>query len=397
MTDGSSTFAVTSLALAALAAGLALAVTPGVRALARRLGAVDLPGPGRVHGHPVPLLGGVAILVAALGAPVLAELAGLEVRSVLAAGGWNVPWLLAGTAVIVLTGVVDDVRALAPAPKLALQVVAAGLALRGGYGLAGVTNPFTGDYLTFGIAGAALATVAWIVLITNAFNLIDGLDGLASGVALIASVTLLVVAASEGRVGAVLLWATLIGALAGFLRYNFNPASIFLGDTGSLLVGYWVSVLSLQSLQKGAAAVVILVPILALGLPIMDTYVALGRRALGSGVGTIFRADRAHVHDRLLQSGMSHRRAVLVLYAACVGFGALAFVAVVVQGTGNALVVGLVAGGTYAVIRSLRYDVRLRTRLAWRDEAPPPASPGATTAATDEAALPPDRAGGQRR
>jgi UDP-GlcNAc:undecaprenyl-phosphate GlcNAc-1-phosphate transferase len=358
MTDSISLAAYPALAL--IAAVLALVATPRVRALALRLGAVDRPTPGRVHDHPVPRLGGLAILLAALGTPLIARLGGLDVASVLAARGWGLDWLFAGLVVIVATGIADDVRGLDPLPKLALQIVAATLALRGGYGLAGVTNPLTGGYVTFGLLTGAVLTIAWIVLVTNALNLIDGLDGLASGVALIASTTLLVIALTEDRADAAIVWAILIGALAGFLRYNFNPASIFLGDTGSLLLGYLLSVLSLQSLQKGATAVVILVPILALGVPIMDTVVTLVRRALVSGVASIFRGDREHVHDRLLQSGFSHRNAVLVLYGACAVFGALAFLAVAVQGIGNALVVGLAAGGTYAVIRSLRYDVTAR-------------------------------------
>jgi UDP-GlcNAc:undecaprenyl-phosphate/decaprenyl-phosphate GlcNAc-1-phosphate transferase len=358
--DGGSTPLATYPLLVATAAGLALVATPLVRALAVRVGAIDELDPARVHERRVPRLGGLALVVAALGAPMLVEVAGFPVRATLGAHGWRLGWLLAGIAVIVGAGVVDDVRGLAPVPKLLLQVVAAALALAGGYGLQGVTNPFTGSYVAFGVLGTAALTVLWIVLVTNALNLIDGLDGLASGVALIASVTLLIVALSEGRADAAIWWATLIGALGGFLCYNFNPASIFLGDTGSLLLGYLLSVLSIQSLQKGAAAVVILVPILALGVPIIDTLLALLRRSLRSGLGSIFRADRGHVHDRLLESGMSHRGAVLALYGACVALSALAFLAVAVQGVGNAVVVGLGALGSWIGIRSLRYDVRAR-------------------------------------
>lgn len=360
MTDGDSISPAAYLLVAACAAVLALVATPRVRALALRVGAVDRPMPGRVHDRPVPRLGGLAVLIAALGTPALAALAGLDVAAVLTARGWSLGWLLAGVAVIVATGVADDVRGLAPLPKLGLQVVAAALALAGGYGLGGVTNPLTGSYVAFGPLAAAVLTLAWIVLVTNALNLIDGLDGLASGVALIASATLLVVALVEGRADAALAWAILIGALAGFLRYNFNPATIFLGDSGSLLLGYLLSVLSLQSLQKGAAAVVILVPILALGVPILDTVVTMVRRALFSGVASVFRGDRAHVHDLLMRSGFSHRGTVLAIYGACVACSALAFLAVAVQGIGNALVVGLAAAATWGVIRSQRYDLAAR-------------------------------------
>jgi UDP-GlcNAc:undecaprenyl-phosphate GlcNAc-1-phosphate transferase len=327
-----------------------------VRALALRLGAVDRPGGRRIHDRPVPRLGGLAVLAAVLGTLAVAPAFGVPVVARLAAGGWGLGWLLAGVAVVVAAGVVDDLRGLGPRAKLGLQTVAAALALAGGFGLAGVTNPFTGDYVEFGILGG-LVTLVWIVAITNAMNLIDGLDGLAAGVAVIGSTTLLAVSVAEGRLDAALLWAVLAGALAGFLRYNFSPATIFLGDSGSLLVGYLMSVLALQSLEKGVTAVLALVPVLALGLPIMDVVLALSRRALGPEPASVFRADREHIHHRLVGGGMTHRRAVLVLYAVCVAFSALAFLAVVVQGPGNAVVV---AAGAVAIFAGVRRFVRRR-------------------------------------
>jgi UDP-GlcNAc:undecaprenyl-phosphate GlcNAc-1-phosphate transferase len=156
----------------------------------------------------------------------------------------------------------------------------------------------------------------------------------------IAAATLLMVALGEGRIDAALLWAVLLGALVGFLPYNFNPASIFLGDTGSLLLGYLLAVLSIQSLQKGATAVVVTVPILALGLPIVEAGLTLLRRTVVSGVVSIFRADQEHLHHRLVALGMTHRGAVLSLYAVCIVFNVLAFVSVLVQGFAQALLVG---------------------------------------------------------
>lgn len=346
--------AVTYLVLALTAAGLSLAVTPLVRALAVRLGALDQPGARRVHPTPVPRLGGVAVLVAGALALAFAPLLGVPALDLLAARGWHLGWLLAGILLVTTAGIVDDIRGLEPLPKLGWQSAAAAMAIAGGYGLRGATNPFTGGFIEFGAAGG-LATLVWILVITNAVNLIDGLDGLAAGVAMIASATLLVVAVSEDRVDAACLWATLLGALAGFLRYNFNPASIFLGDSGSLLIGYLLAVLSLQSLQKGATAVVVLVPLLALGLPIMEVVLTLIRRTLVTGLASIFRADRQHIHHRLVATGMTQRRAVLTLYAVGVTFSALAFLAVVVQGPMNAVVVGVTALATAAGIRALGY------------------------------------------
>ena len=336
--------------LAFVAALAALAFTPLVRALAIRLGALDVPDPRRAHDRAVPRLGGVA-LVLACGVTLAVH---HEPRALLAANGWDVPALLWGVLVIVATGVLDDVRGLGPLPKLGLQIVAATVAVAGGYGLGGVTNPLTGGFVPLGALGPLL-TIAWIVGLTNAFNMIDGLDGLASGVALIAAATLFAIALSEGRADAACLWATLGGALAGFLRYNFNPASIFLGDAGSLFLGYVFAVLSLQSLQKGATAVVVLAPLLALGLPIMEVGLTFLRRALVSGLASVLRADREHIHHRLIERGMTHRNAVLTLYVVCAALGGLAFLAVLAQGPGKAVLVAIVAVAMGVGVRALGY------------------------------------------
>ena len=338
------------LLLVLLAAALSAAATPLVRRLALRAGAVDHPGRRRVHDTPTPRLGGVAILVAMLGALGIGTIVGLPVFDTLAAHGWRLGWLAGGIAVIVATGVVDDVRGLEAFPKLVFQTAAGAVALAGGFELVGFTNPFTGAFVTFGVVGSVL-TLVWILFVTNALNLIDGLDGLAAGVTSIAAATLLAIALGEGRLDAAFLWAVLLGAVVGFLPYNFNPASIFLGDTGSLLLGYLLAVLSLQSLQKGATAVVVTVPILALGLPIMEAGLTLLRRTVVSGVASVFRADQEHLHHRLVAVGMSHRGAVLSLYAVCVAFNALAFASVLAQGVAQALLVG---GAVVALLGSVR-------------------------------------------
>ena len=346
----------TYLLLAVIAALLSFALTPGIRWLAIRMHAIDRPGPRRVHTSPVPRLGGLAVLAAALGTAALAPLAGIDVIDRLEARGWALEWLLAGVLLAVGTGVRDDIHGLAPLPKLALVVAAALLAVAGGYGLRGFTEPFTGRYVEFGPLGA-LATVCWIVGVTNAFNLVDGLDGLASGVALIASTTLLAVSLIEGRDDVALLWAVLGGALAGFLPYNFFPASIFLGDSGSYLLGYLLAVLAVQSLEKGATLVVVLVPVLALGLPVTEVLSTIVRRSTSSrGPASILRSDRGHIHHRLLRRGLSHRGAVLTLYAVCVGLGGLAYLAVIGQGLATAIVVGL---GGFAIFAGI---VRRRIR-----------------------------------
>jgi UDP-GlcNAc:undecaprenyl-phosphate GlcNAc-1-phosphate transferase len=342
------------LAIAALL--LAFGATPLVERLARALHVVAEGGEHRSHRGRVPLLGGVAIAIAFGGAVGLGRLFGIAVLDELEAHGWSVGWLAAGTLVVLATGIADDVADLSPSRKLVLQIVAGSMALAGGYGFRAVTNPLTGSYVDFGSFGAAI-TLLWVVGITNAFNLVDGLDGLASGVGLIAALTLFLVSLVEGRGDAALLAITLAGALTGFLFFNFPPASIFLGDSGSLLLGYLLSVLSIQSLQKGATSVVILVPVLALGLPIMETAVTMLRRSLVAGVASVFRADQEHIHHRLLRLGLNHRRAVLALYAVCAAFSGLAFLAVLTreQGALHAVIVGGVAVAAYVFVRLLGY------------------------------------------
>ena len=239
-------------------------------------------------------------------------------------------------------------------PKLAWQIAAAALVVAGGYGVDGVDNPLTGSFTSLGTFGA-VASVLWIVLVTNALNLIDGLDGLAAGVALIAALTLFAVSLVEARLGAACLWAILGGALAGFLRYNFSPASIFLGDSGSMLLGFLLAVLSLKSVEKSALAVVLTVPILALGFPIIEVALSMVRRTLATGVASIPRGDREHIHDRLLERGVSQRRTVLILYAVGATFGALAFLALVVRGPANAFIVGIGAVLIWVGIRAAGY------------------------------------------
>jgi UDP-GlcNAc:undecaprenyl-phosphate GlcNAc-1-phosphate transferase len=342
---------VEDVVLAATAAALALLVTPIVRAAAERLGAVDVPGPRRVHVHPTPRLGGLAVLAAVAGALALDRCAGGGALYVLAAPGRTPGLLIAGFTVIVAAGVADDLVGLPAAPKLTLQVLAAILAVAGGYALEGLTNPFTGHWLDLGRTGGVL-TVAWIVAITNALNLIDGLDGLAAGTGAIAATALCLVCLAEERHAAAAMWAALGGGLAGFLAYNFPPASIFLGDTGSLLIGYTMAILAIESLAKSATAVVVLAPLLALGLPVADMALAVLRRLLATGVGDITRADQEHIHHRLVGDGMSHRGAVLLLYGVCVAFGAVAVLAVV---AGRPASIVAVAAGALAIVLTARW------------------------------------------
>ncbi|MFN8625534.1 MAG: hypothetical protein U0587_06065 [Candidatus Binatia bacterium] len=354
------------------AMGLALVCTPAVRWLAFRLGAVDEPGGRRLHRGRIPRLGGLAVLLAYLGALALGMLVDLYFLEMFWVYGWGWRWLLTGMLIVCAIGVADDIWSLGALPKVGFQVLAGGLVLWGGHGIHAITDPFTGTAIELGWLDTPL-TLLWVVGITNAFNLIDGLDGLATGVALIASTTLFVVCLAGGNVQVAMLAAALSGALLGFLCYNFNPASVFLGDSGSLLLGYLLSVLSIKGAQKGTTAVVVLVPLLALGLPIMDTVLAIVRRLLRVlnvvhtdrehnehrfvviGGASVFRADCDHIHHRLLAMGFTKRRAVLLLYGACVALSVLAFLAVSLKGFQNAILVATVAVGTFGAIRKLGY------------------------------------------
>jgi UDP-GlcNAc:undecaprenyl-phosphate GlcNAc-1-phosphate transferase len=344
-------------ALFVAAASLCVIITPVVRAAAVQLGAIDRGGSRHVHRGGVPRLGGVALLIAGAGALLLAQAVGIGVLDLLTAYGWRLEWLAAGALVIVVLGSVDDLRGVGPLAKLAWQTLAAVIAVWGGFGFAALTNPFGDGVVWLGALGGLLSVI-WILVVTNAFNLIDGLDGLAAGTGLIAAVTLFLVALAEGRPDAAAMAALLAGLLTGFLRFNFAPASIFLGDAGSLLLGYVLAVLSIQSLQKGPTAVVILVPILTLGLPILEAAVTIARRWLVAGIASIFRADREHIHHRLLALGMTDRRAVLLLYGVCAAFGALALLAIGSRALGNAAIVAGAALLAAIALRRLGYRGR---------------------------------------
>ncbi len=304
-----------SIALAALAAVLLL--TPLTIRLAHRVGAFALPGPRRVHREAVPTLGGVAMVAAVLGVAWLARaLPGpareLDVRPLLGLTFASLP--------ILALGLVDDVRGVAPIAKLGLQACAALVLALFGYDVPLITNPF-GAPIHAGPLGLPLL-VAWVLLVTNAINLIDGLDGLASGAVAIAAATLWWVGRAHGDFYVMFISALLIGATLGFLRYNFPPARVFMGDTGSQFLGLTLAAVSLLENRKGTTAVTLLFPLVALGLPVADSALALARRVIAGR--PVFHADSEHIHHRLLRIGLSPRRALFALWALCAGFGLIA-------------------------------------------------------------------------
>ncbi|MCM0649788.1 undecaprenyl/decaprenyl-phosphate alpha-N-acetylglucosaminyl 1-phosphate transferase [Clostridium swellfunianum] len=296
---------------------LSAAATPLVKKLAVKIKAIDVPrDERRIHKKPIPRLGGLAIYISFIITIFLKE--GMVKNSELG--------IIIGATIIVIGGILDDIKELKPKTKLIFQIAAAIILIINGVKIDILTNPFGGvdgmvDISWFGIP----LTLLWVVGITNAINLIDGLDGLAAGVALISTITIFVVAVLNSRIEAALLTAILSGAILGFLPYNFNPASIFMGDTGAQLLGFLLASISIEGAIKSAAAFAISVPILAIGLPIYDTLFAMIRRKVNGK--PISQGDRGHLHHRLLDLGLTQRQAVIVMYFISAILGGIAIIA----------------------------------------------------------------------
>lgn len=296
---------------------LSFFLTPPVKRLAHRIGAIDVPkDTRRMHKKPIPRLGGLAIYLS-------------FVVISLIFGSWTIQnfTILLGSAIIVILGIFDDRNALGPKFKFCVQLVAASIpVVFGNLRIELITNPnvFSDElYLRFGMLSIPI-TVIWIVAITNAVNLVDGLDGLAVGVSSIACITMLAVSLLIGEVGIAIILAALAGSCIGFMPYNLNPASIFMGDTGSTFLGFMLATLSIQGLFKVYAIISFAVPFLILGLPIFDTAFAITRRVL-SGRSPMS-PDRGHVHHRLMDMGFNQKQAVAILYTISTVLGLLAVV-----------------------------------------------------------------------
>lgn len=299
-------------------------LTPLVRWLALVSGAVDEPGARRAHTGQVPRMGGVAIVVGFF-APLVALYAmGSPAGRALFATTTVMEGLLIGALLLVAVGLLDDIRGVGAKYKLLVQIAAATAAYAYGMRISAVELPWVGVLQLGWFAWPA--TVLWFVAIVNAVNLIDGLDGLAAGVVFFACLTNFVIAALASNFLILFVTASLGGAVIGFLFYNFNPARIFMGDTGSMFLGFVLAAASLLGAgsQKTPTLVAIIVPILALGLPITDMLLTIARRFFAHR--SIFAADREHIHHRLLDIGLTQRRAVLSLYALSVSFTVLALV-----------------------------------------------------------------------
>lgn len=293
---------------------------PLAKRLAYKVNAIDYPSKRRINTKPVARLGGLAVF-AGLCAALIVEIAGIKLLD------WppiliphpsmdiNYPMLGLSFLIIVGTGTIDDIYSLSPKKKLAGQVLAACIAAAGGLLIGRVVNPFVpGTEIELGLLAYPI-TIVYLVAFTNIINLIDGLDGLATGISGIASLSMFSFAVLSHRGDAAALAISLFGACLAFLRYNFHPATIFLGDSGSLLLGFGLGTISLLNVSRTAALTSLIIPLIVAGVPIIDTLSAIVRRKRAHV--SIGQADKGHIHHRLIQEGFDQRQAVLLIYAWC--------------------------------------------------------------------------------
>jgi len=287
-----------------IAFAISLAATPFVISLAHKIGAVDVPdSERRIHKKPIPRLGGLAIFYGFLVALLCFAKIDEQLRGI-----------LIGALIIVGVGIIDDVKQLRAIIKLGAQLLAAVIVVFHNVRITAISVPgFISEtgVLQLGFLSIPI-TIAWIVGVTNAVNLIDGLDGLAVGVSSIASFSLFFIAILGGEQNVAIISAALAGGCLGFFPYNFNPAKIFMGDTGSQFLGFMLSAICIQGLFKGYVVISFIIPLLILGLPLFDTIFAIIRRAWNHK--PIMGADRGHLHHRLLDSGFSQKQTVAILY-----------------------------------------------------------------------------------
>lgn len=305
--------------------------TPWTIKLAHKLGALDIPKDNRrMHNNTMPKLGGIAV-IAGFVVSIVYLLFVMTIEGSMDLFGPEQYFnkligILLGIIVIAITGILDDVKTLKPWQKLIGQILAAIIVVAFGLRIDVINISTTSIDLQNWIS--IITTIIWIVGITNAINLMDGLDGLSSGLSLISALSLLIIFALNGSpMIAILLIATLIGALVGFIPFNFAPAKTFIGDVGSNFLGFMLSIISIMGMAKTYTAAVILLPILVLGLPILDVVWAVIRRIIkGKSLRAVFHADNEHVHHKLVKRGFSQKQAVLVLYGASAIFGMFAII-----------------------------------------------------------------------
>jgi UDP-GlcNAc:undecaprenyl-phosphate GlcNAc-1-phosphate transferase len=345
----------TQLYLGIFAASLLLSfiLTRHVRTWATARGWLAAPAADRhLHSTPLPRLGGIAIFLAFI----------ISFGSALLVIHWHptlgvtlgfktLATILLPAFLVFLLGVYDDLRGVGPYFKFTVQGIAASLLFAGGLRILDLPVLF-GDRHFPWFVGLPL-TILWVLAITNAFNLIDGLDGLAAGSALFSTLVVFVVALLSGSAVVALMTLALAGAILGFLRFNFNPATIFLGDCGSLFIGFMLSALALLGAQKAPTIIAVAIPVVSFGLPILETTLSVIRRLISGR--PVFTADREHIHHKLLQRGMSHRQVVIVLYAVSALFALLSLFLLWPTGSTLGLVLAVLGTGIWVGVQHLGY------------------------------------------
>lgn len=330
---------------------LSMVLTPVIRRLAGRHHIVDQPSERKIHTTEIPRIGGVAVFLGFILPFGGAFFYYTDLLSQVLTNQ-NLIWLAAGGLIMLVLGLIDDIHPLSASIKLGVQIFAAVVAWQGGIAISGV-QVTTDTVYVFEPWFACAVTIFWFVLMMNAMNLIDGLDGLATGLCFFASLVLLILSLISGRFFVAMGFSALAGSCLGFLRYNFNPASIFLGDSGSYFLGYMLAGLAILGSMKGQAMAAILIPIIALGIPIIDTILTPIRRFLRGR--KMFDPDRSHVHHRLMSLGLNHRNAVLVLYGLTIALGVLALIIVHSRDTLAAFILAFLGIALYFGVRKLWY------------------------------------------
>src|SRR5262249_17222002 len=301
---------------------------------------------------PLPRVGGIAIFSAFVSTVGAARLI-----------SWRYPGLSFGfspqilvsillpATLIFLLGVYDDLRGVGPYPKFAVQALAGGILFAFGLRVLDLPVLFGGRHFPWFIS--LPLTILWVIAVTNAFNLIDGLDGLAAGSAFFSTLVVFVVALLSGSALVSVMSLALWWAILGFLRFNFNPATIFLGDSGSLFIGFMLSALALRGTQKAPTIVAVAIPVVSFGLPILETALSVLRRFISGR--PVFTADREHIHHKLLQRGLSHRQVVIVLYAVSALFALLSLFLLWPTGSTLGLVLAVLGTGIWVGVQHLGY------------------------------------------
>jgi len=345
-----------------ISVGVSYLLTPLMEKTAIKTGILSIPEERNVHTQPIPYLGGLAVYFAFVVSTLVVFLASQQLRM---ESFDKITGLLIGGTLIVILGLWDDIKNIKPIIKLSGQIGVALMLYGFGFRIELLTNPLLGGEMRLPLFLNIIFTVAWIIGLVNAMNLIDGLDGLAAGIAAIVGVTLTIIALHLNNYTSVFVLAALAGSSLGFLRFNFHPARIFLGDTGSMFLGLILASATLTGYQhKSATAVVLLIPITALAIPIYDTFLAVIRRIFKTG--SIFKADKRHLHHRLLSTSLKQSQIVLFIYLITIYLGIFAFLFVLIPDKYALILLILLALLLFIMERAVVFiekEIRLRGKL----------------------------------